>query len=245
MRLHSAWHLLYDRLAWLFDFVSDWVSDGKWQAWGRAALPYLHRTRVLELAHGPGHLLIALHRAGHRPVGIDRSAQMGMQAARRLRMTGLKLPLVRCDAQALPFRSGSFDEVVATFPTDDILSSDAITEAARVTSTSGRFVVVAGAQLDGRQPDPHFRHWLSTLTGEAGAWAVGEPSAFERAGLRARVECQSVESSTVFVIVADKIGDAISVMASEIERDLHNTARPAVERSAPSARETATRKHAI
>jgi ubiquinone/menaquinone biosynthesis C-methylase UbiE len=248
MRLHSAWHLLYDRLAWMFDFVSDWVSDGKWRAWGRCSLSHLRQGRVLELAHGPGHLLLALERAGRRPVGIDRSAQMGGQAARRLRRAGVAAALVRCDAQALPFRTGSFDEVVATFPTDEILNFRTIDEVARVTSARGRLVVVAGAQLDGDRPDPHFRHWLSTMAGEEGAWPARQESLFERAGFRARVECCSVDSSTVFLVVADKVGEAVAALAAEVERDLRHTARPAPrvpqERTPVSARRF-VRKHLV
>ena len=89
---------------------------------------------MLELAHGPGHLLIALKTAGYQPIGIDLSPRMGRQAARRLRCARLDVPLVRCRAQALPFRSNSFDDAVATFPTNYILDLNTLREVARVTS---------------------------------------------------------------------------------------------------------------
>jgi ubiquinone/menaquinone biosynthesis C-methylase UbiE len=94
----------------------------------------LRGRRILELAHGPGHLLAALKQAGYEPVGIDLSPRMGRQAARRLRRAGLDAPLVRCRAEALPFRSGVFDAAVATFPTNFILDPLTLRDIARVTN---------------------------------------------------------------------------------------------------------------
>jgi ubiquinone/menaquinone biosynthesis C-methylase UbiE len=225
MRLHALWHLLYDRLAWLFGPVAHCVSGGNWQAWGRTSLDYLTPGRVLELAHGPGHLLLALARAGYRPVGLDRSAPMGRQAARRLRRAGLAVPLVRAEAQALPFRSGSFDEVVATFPTDYIFDPETLREVARVTSGRGRLVIVVGAQPDGGPPNSHFVGWLSQRIGQDGAGRNGEASAFERAGLTARIERRSVGEGTVFLVVAERLPDELAAIRRELEADLRELSR--------------------
>jgi ubiquinone/menaquinone biosynthesis C-methylase UbiE len=224
--LHAAWHLLYGRMAWLFDFVAHRVSGGKWEAWGRSSLPYLQGERVLELAHGPGHLLLALAGAGYRPVGIDRSSQMGRQAARRLRRAGVRVPLVRCEAQALPFRAGVFDEVVATFPTDYIFDARTLEEAARVTAARGRLVVVVGAQPEGPEPDRPFIAWLSTILAPDGSAADGGESVFERAGLQARIELAAVGEGMAVLVVAEKVED-LAAIAGEIDRDLRAVPRPA------------------
>src|SRR3972149_2134286 len=75
-----AFRLLYNELAWTYDFVAWCVSLGKWKAWGRTSIRHLRGQRILELAHGPGHLLISLRLAGYHPIGIDLSPAMSRQA---------------------------------------------------------------------------------------------------------------------------------------------------------------------
>ena len=71
-----GFQLLYHEFAFTYDAVAWLVSLGQWQAWGRTALDRVRGLRVLEIGHGPGHLLIALARSGRRPIGIDLSPQM-------------------------------------------------------------------------------------------------------------------------------------------------------------------------
>jgi ubiquinone/menaquinone biosynthesis C-methylase UbiE len=204
MSFHFLWRLLYRRLAFLFDFATGLVSRGKWMAWGRTSMSYLQGGRVLELAHGPGHLLISLKRSGYQPFGIDLSPSMGKQAAKRLRRAGCEVPLVRCQAQSLPFRSGSFNDVIATFPTDYILDPSTISEVARVTSGRGRLIIVAGGQKDSHSPNPHFLDWLSKITGRTGP---SSDSAFQKAGLSVRFESQPVAEGLAILIIAEKTDD--------------------------------------
>src|SRR5512147_1908634 len=110
MAFHFAWRLLYTKFCFLFDFATECVSRGRWKAWARTSIPYLQRRRILELGHGPGHLLIALRKAGYQPTGIDLSPGMARLAARELQRAGVDVPLVRCQAQMLPFRAKSFDD---------------------------------------------------------------------------------------------------------------------------------------
>ena len=121
----------YDAVAWL-------VSLGQWQAWGRTALDRVRGPRVLEIGHGPGHLLIALARSGRRPIGIDLSPQMIRIAQRNIRQAGVNVPQVQCRVQALPFRSGEFDSVVSTFPSDYIADLATLREVQRVTNERGK-----------------------------------------------------------------------------------------------------------
>jgi ubiquinone/menaquinone biosynthesis C-methylase UbiE len=201
MNFHFAWRLLYRRFAFLFDLATGFVSGGRWMAWGRTSISYLQGDRVLELAHGPGHLLISLKRSGYQPFGIDLSPSMGKQAAKRLRRAGCEVPLVRCRAQSLPFRSGSFDDAIATFPTDYILDPSSISEVARVMSGRGRLIIVAGGQKDSDQPNPHFLDWLSKITGRTDP---SSDSAFQKAGLSVHFEWQPVEGGLAILIIAEK-----------------------------------------
>ncbi len=200
----SGFHLLYHQFAFTYDAVAWAVSWGQWKTWGRTALDRVRGTRVLEIGHGPGHLLIALARSGRRPIGIDLSPDMIRQAQRRLRREKLNVPQVRCRVQALPFRSSTFDSVVSTFPTDYIVDPATLREVQRVTNERGRFVVVVGAQLIGRPPGVRFIDWLYDITGQRERSIEKQESIFDQAGLPARIETETVGASTVTLIVADK-----------------------------------------
>jgi ubiquinone/menaquinone biosynthesis C-methylase UbiE len=200
-----GFHLLYHQFAFTYDAVAWFVSLGQWQVWGRTALKRVRGQRVLEIGHGPGHLLIALARLGHlRPIGIDLSPEMIRIAHRNIRQAGVKAPQVRCRVQELPFRSGVFDSVVSTFPSDYIGDLATLREVQRVTNEQGRLIVVFGAQLIGREPSKLLIEWLYRLTGQREAKFDDEDSIFDRVGMPARIETETIGASTVTLIVADK-----------------------------------------
>ena len=218
--LRLFFRLLYNQFAWTYDLVAWMVSLGQWKAWGRTAIGHLRGERVLELAHGPGHLLVAMAERDLTPVGLDLSPHMGYQAKRRLERDGLDVPLVRARAQALPFCAGCFDSAVATFPTEFILAPATLREAARVLRSpeltegraegraegrpAGRLVVVAWARLGRRDPLSRFIGWLYRATGQ------GEPppglgeAAAARAGFVPRTVRERVGRSEVMLVVAQK-----------------------------------------
>ncbi len=140
--LNGFFGWLYHEGAWAYDGVAALVSAGRWRRWVCRALDFVEGERVLEVGCGPGHLLVAMARRGLRPVGLDRSPAMARRARRRV---GATVPLVQGQAQALPFRRGSFDVVVTTFPAPFILEEATWREAARVLCPGGRWVVLLGA----------------------------------------------------------------------------------------------------
>jgi ubiquinone/menaquinone biosynthesis C-methylase UbiE len=195
---------LYNQFAWTYDLVAWAVSMGRWTAWGRTAIPHLQGRRVLELAHGPGHLLVAMGRDGLTPVGLDLSPHMGRLAKRRLRRSGLPVPLVRARAQALPFRDGCFDSAVATFPTDFILDPATLADTARVLRPDGRLVVAASARLRGRDPLSLFIEWLYRVTGQRRPLLDPRQALARRAGFALRTVWEQVGRSDVMLILAQK-----------------------------------------
>ena len=201
--IQFGFHLLYHELAFTYDTVAWLVSLGRWQAWGRTALTRIRGPRVLEIGHGPGHLLIALARSGRQAIGIDLSPQMGHLAQQNMRHAGVRVPQVQCRVQALPFRSGTFDSVVSTFPTDYIADAATLHEVQRVTNERGRLIVVFGAQLIGREPSKLLIEWLYRITGQRNA-KFDEESIFDRVGMPARIETENIGASTVTLIVAEK-----------------------------------------
>jgi len=203
--IRFGFHLLYHEFAFTYDAVAWLVSLGQWQTWGRTTLSRVRGPRVLEIGHGPGHLLIALARSGDlRPIGIDLSPQMSRIAQRNLRQAGVQVPQVCCRVQALPFRAGAFDSVVATFPTDYIGELASLREVQRVTNERGRLIVVFSAQLIGREPNKLIIEWLYRLTGQREAKLDDEDSIFDRVGMPARIETETIGASTVTLVVAEK-----------------------------------------
>ena len=199
-----GFHLLYHQFAFAYDAVAWSVSLGQWQAWTRTALGRVRGQRVLEIGHGPGHLLIALARSRRQPIGIDLSPEMSRLAQRNIRRAKLSIPQVRCRTQALPFRSGVFDSVVSTFPSDYIGDVATLREVQRVTNAHGRLIVVFAAQLIGREPSQLIIEWLYRLTGQREAKFDAEASIFDRVGMPARIESETVGPSVVTLVVAEK-----------------------------------------
>ncbi len=198
--------LLYHEAAFTYDLVAGLVSLGQWWAWGRTAIPYLRGERVLELAHGPGHLLVTLAERGWSPVGLDLSLQMGRLARRRLRRAGLSLPLVRARAESLPFRDRCFDSLVATFPTEFIFAPETLAEARRVLRPGGRLVVVAGARMVGGNPLARFIRWLYRVTGQDTLLPDGPGAPLQRAGLSVRLVRERVGGSEVVLLLYETEG---------------------------------------
>jgi ubiquinone/menaquinone biosynthesis C-methylase UbiE len=199
-----GFHLLYHQFAFTYDAVAWWVSLGQWQAWTRTALKRVRGPRVLEIGHGPGHLLIALARSGAlRPIGIDLSPEMSRLAQKNIRHASVNIPQVQCRVQALPFRAGTFDSIVSTFPTDYIADRATLREVQRVTNDQGRLIVVVGAQLIGRAPSKKFIEWLYRITGQRST-DFDEAAIFDQLGMPARIETELVGASSVTLIVAEK-----------------------------------------
>ena len=215
--VHFGFRLLYNELAWTYDFVSWLVSLGAWRFWQQAALPYVQGVDVLEIGHGPGHMLLALQRAGFRAVGLDLSPNMGRLAARRLANVGTAVPLIRGDVFHLPLAAGVFDTVLATFPTDYIAQPETLAAANRVLRDDGRFLIIPEAHLTGCAPWIRFIEWLYAVTGQrAGPFTVAEPewsdypawqmmaARFSTAGFQLEITQIRLRRSAVTILIAHK-----------------------------------------
>ena len=162
-----ALELLYTRFAWAYDAVAWAVSFGRWRAWQQVGVDALPVGRVLELGHGPGHLLRQRLLTGQSTIGLDRSPQMGRIARRRLRKVRIESPLVRAEAQSMPFAAESFAAILATFPTEYILDPRTLDESRRVLRPGGRLIVVIGVRITPNNLPDRLLQLLYRFTGES------------------------------------------------------------------------------
>lgn len=205
--IRFGFRLLYNELAFTYDFVSWIVSLGEWRAWIRAVLPYLNApdgAQILEVAHGTGNLQRDLLKAGYQPLGIDLSRAMGHIAARKLRRQG-KLPrLIRARAQALPFADGLFAAIACTFPAAFILEHETLRELHRVLQVGGRLVIVPNAVFTGSDPAQKALEVAYRITGQRTNTGFDWRSRFTDAGFIVETANVPARRSFAQVIIAIK-----------------------------------------
>jgi len=208
-----GFRLLYNEMAWSYDVVSWLVSMGAWREWQQCALPFVIGGQILEIGHGPGHMLAALESVGRATVGIDLSSYMGKLAKRRT-----SAALVTGRVEELPFSGASFDTALSTFPTEYIMNPQALTAVYRVLKPGGRFIVVPEGHLTGSGPVHRLIEWLYQVTGQR-TWpsASDDPTSnsfvnpfqiikqrFEMAGFVVSMKHIRLRRSSVTVLIACK-----------------------------------------
>ncbi len=202
--LRFGFRLLYNEMAWTYDWVSRGTSIGQWRSWQRAGLRHLHGKRVLELAHGTGDLLLDMLVLGFEPIGFDLSRSMGRIASRKLRRHGVSAPLIRGRAQALPFASDTFPAILSTFPAEFIREPAVLSELRRVLQPGGRLVIIPVARITGAGPLDRFGDWLYRVTGQSDPRPLGFIAPLKIPGLDVRIELEKLPRSEVMVVIAEK-----------------------------------------
>ncbi len=207
MGLRAFFDLLYTRLAWIYDLVAWTSSMGQWRTWQQVALADLPEGRVLELGHGPGHLLLDLGSLRPSVFGVDSSRQMNRQAARRLRRKGMPARLARASAAALPFPAEAFGAVVSTFPSEYILDPRAASEARRVLGPGGCLVIIPTAEITGTAIYDRFARWLYAVTRQSGDVTDAGLEPLRQAGFTAEADRVQLARARVWRIRARRPRD--------------------------------------
>ena len=163
-----GFHLLYNHLAWSYDIVSWSVSLGEWRTWQLASLQFVNGPDVLEIAHGPGHMLPEMAQKGWRVSALDLSPAMSRLARARLRRHGCdgSVSLLRCQIPDMPFRAESFDSILSQFPTNFIFQPETLQALNQMLKEGGRLVILPEGHLTGSGPLRRFIHWLFYITGQ-------------------------------------------------------------------------------
>ncbi len=145
---------VFSSVARRYDLMNDLMSAGLHRLWKRFAVEVACvRTgqRVLEVAGGTGDLAVLLaSRVGARgQVWLtDINADMLARGRDRLLDEGLALPVVRCDAEKLPFPAAYFDCVTVAFGLRNMTRKEAaLSDMLRVLRPVGRLVVLEFSKI--------------------------------------------------------------------------------------------------
>ena len=202
--MRAFFYLLYQPMAWSYDFVAAAVSLGRWHEWVMTVLPYLKGVRILEIGHGPGHLQAALHSRGITVFGIDASRQMGRLTRRRIMEQDHTPLLSRGYAQRLPFPDQSFDQIIATFPTEYIYAQETLADAYRALKPGGTLVVLPAAWITGKRLIERTAASLFRVTGQSPAQDRPWSEPFLKAGFQTETDLITGKSWSLIIISAHK-----------------------------------------
>ena len=161
---------VFDSVAKRYDVMNDVMSMGLHRAWKHYTVAVANLRpgdKVLDIAGGTGDLA----RAFARKVGnaglvmhTDINEAMLRTGRDRLLDEGLSLPTTVCDAEKLPFRTGSFDLVSVAFGLRNMTHKDgALVEMCRVLRPGGRLLVLEFSQIAAPLRKPYDWYSLNVL----------------------------------------------------------------------------------
>jgi len=145
---------VFDSVAGKYDVMNDLMSAGMHRGWKRFAgevAGVRSGQRVLDLAGGTGDLArLFAARVGAAGIVVHTDINGAMLTAGRDRLIdeGVVLPTVQCNAEALPFRSRTFDCVSIAFGLRNVTHKErALSEMARVLVPGGLAVVLEFSRI--------------------------------------------------------------------------------------------------
>jgi demethylmenaquinone methyltransferase / 2-methoxy-6-polyprenyl-1,4-benzoquinol methylase len=140
---------VFDSVAGKYDIMNDLMSMGLhrlWKAYTIAASGVREGHKVLDIAGGTGDLAMAFaKRVGPHGTVVHTDINEAMLSTGRDRLVneGLMLPTTICDAEFLPFPTGTFDIVTVAFGLRNMTHKDAaLKEMCRVLKPGGRLLVL-------------------------------------------------------------------------------------------------------
>ena len=161
---------VFDSVAKRYDVMNDVMSMGlhrAWKAYTVAVANLKTGDKVLDIAGGTGDLARAFARkVGDSGVVLltDINEAMLRTGRDRLLDEGLALPTTVCDAEKLPYKTGSFDLVSVAFGLRNMTHKDlALAEMCRVLRPGGRLLVLEFSHIAAPLKKPYDFYSLKLL----------------------------------------------------------------------------------
>jgi demethylmenaquinone methyltransferase/2-methoxy-6-polyprenyl-1,4-benzoquinol methylase len=175
---------VFDRVASKYDVMNDLMSGGLHRLWKRFAVDVSgvrEGGRVLDLAGGTGDMARLYAKAvGASGVVVLTDINGAMLAAGRDKLAdaGLVLPVVQCDAEALPFADRHFDCVSIAFGLRNVTRKErALAEMRRVTRPGGVALVLEFSRI--AAPLAPAYDWYSfNVLPRLGQWVAGDAASY-------------------------------------------------------------------
>jgi demethylmenaquinone methyltransferase/2-methoxy-6-polyprenyl-1,4-benzoquinol methylase len=175
---------VFDSVASKYDVMNDVMSMGMhraWKAYTVAVANLREGDKVLDIAGGTGDLARAFAKqvgpTGH-VVHTDINEAMLRTGRDRLLDDGLALPTSICDAEQLPFRTGSFDLVSVAFGLRNMTHKElALAEMARVLREGGRLLVLEFSKVAAPLRKPYDWYSFKVLP-KLGQWVAGDADSY-------------------------------------------------------------------
>lgn len=202
--LRYFFYLLYNRFAFLYDFVAYMVSFGMWNEWVLSIKPFITKNKILELGHGTGILSASLTSEGKDITGLDLSSQMSKLTKTRFTKNGLDYKLLTAAAENLPIRSGTFDQVVSTFPSEYITDTRTLSEISRILVDDGEMVLLPYVWMRGKEWYQRLSAWLFRITGQAPEWSSEFNQPLILMGFEVKAQRILLERSELPLFIAKK-----------------------------------------
>jgi demethylmenaquinone methyltransferase / 2-methoxy-6-polyprenyl-1,4-benzoquinol methylase len=190
---------VFDSVAAKYDLMNDLMSMGlhrAWKAYTVAVANLRDGDHVLDIAGGTGDLARAFAKrlgANGLVVHTDINESMLRQGRDRLIDEGLVLPTAICDAETLPFVTGSFDLVSVAFGLRNMTHKDkALTEMCRVLKPGGRLLVLEFSKV--APPLAKAYDWYSfNVLPKIGQWVAGDADSYRYLAESIRVHPSQAE----------------------------------------------------
>ena len=176
---------VFDSVAPKYDLMNDLMSLGLHRAWKAYAVAVANvrpGDKVLDIAAGTGDLA----RAFAGPVGeaglvvhTDINEAMLRQGRDRLIDEGIVLPTTLCDAEALPFATGSFDLVSVAFGLRNMTHKDkALAEMARVLQAPAAGCSCSSSRRSRRRSSKAYDWYSFKVLPRIGQWIAGDGDSY-------------------------------------------------------------------